>query len=592
MKRLIKIFFPIILTSSIFAQNIEANWEVNFIWSEWDFVARDSSGLADSASSHTLTVSWPSSDNALFTFPYKTFAPGDTILHLKQPLVAPWILKRNGIRLNVDFNNDGTFTINDGSTYPTTQTVNCSTGSIVLPVAENGTWTSTAGYDHLTHADPWGALNWNDGQMTGYFNTFGWGIGQSGVFPLFEAPDIVAGTYGTDFGLGAPVQSFGKVTVGYLDAARTTPNFLEVYWENYNGPETGSGWDEEREEYTTLTGVSTNTGDTVTVKNIAALAAAAGITVNASTNYPILGGSGVPTGEFNPLTGDPIFDGLVTSNHVYVFDPLGADGVALSGDEPFAPTGYYLTYNFMQATNAFSAFNTHLAAGEDIATAAAAAVDSVARGYVDATTAAALGAAAAETLVGLYEACVSAGGTSTACLATFQAGPTVALTAIQQASDAAGLDLAIDDSGYDSVFDSETGLFKPGRLIMEVDNVCIPNYTTNRPTSRWYNTAYVSLDDEAPIANKFELHGNYPNPFNPSTTIKFATEKFSDVSVTIYSLLGQKVQTVHSGELSPGTYNIMWYGVDSDNNRVPSGVYFYEVKSDNRVLRGKMLLLK
>ena len=114
----------------------------------------------------------------------------------------------------------------------------------------------------------------------------------------------------------------------------------------------------------------------------------------------------------------------------------------------------------------------------------------------------------------------------------------------------------------------------------------------NRPTSRWYNTEFVSLDDEAPIANEFELHGNYPNPFNPSTNIKFSTEKFSDVSVTIYSLLGQKIQTVHSGELSPGTYNIMWYGVDSDNNRVPSGVYFYEVKSDNRVLRGKMLLLK
>ena len=114
MKRLIKVFFPIILTSSVFAQNIEANWEVNFIWSEWDFVARDSSGLADSASSHTLTVSWPSSDNALFTLPYKTFAPGDTILHLKQPLVAPWILKRNGIRLNVDFNNDKSFKINEG----------------------------------------------------------------------------------------------------------------------------------------------------------------------------------------------------------------------------------------------------------------------------------------------------------------------------------------------------------------------------------------------------------------------------------------------------------------------------------------------
>ena len=77
----------------------------------------------------------------------------------------------------------------------------------------------------------------------------------------------------------------------------------------------------------------------------------------------------------------------------------------------------------------------------------------------------------------MLSCCVSAGGTATACLATFQAGPTVALTGIQQACEAAGIDCKIDDSAYDSVFDSETGLFKPGRLIMEVDNVCVPNLT-------------------------------------------------------------------------------------------------------------------
>ena len=48
----------------------------------------------------------------------------------------------------------------------------------------------------------------------------------------------------------------------------------------------------------------------------------------------------------------------------------------------------------------------------------------------------------------------------------------------------------------------------------------------------------------------------------------------------------------HSGELAPGTYDIAWYGNDTRGNQVPSGVYFYEVKSDNRVQKGKMLLLK
>jgi flagellar hook assembly protein FlgD len=94
------------------------------------------------------------------------------------------------------------------------------------------------------------------------------------------------------------------------------------------------------------------------------------------------------------------------------------------------------------------------------------------------------------------------------------------------------------------------------------------------------------------LAQKFEVYGNYPNPFNPSTKIRFATEKFSDVKVTIYSILGEEVAVTHDGELSAGTYDITWYGHDHNGNKVPSGVYFYEVRSDNRIQKGKMLLLK
>ena len=88
------------------------------------------------------------------------------------------------------------------------------------------------------------------------------------------------------------------------------------------------------------------------------------------------------------------------------------------------------------------------------------------------------------------------------------------------------------------------------------------------------------------------LYPNYPNPFNPETKIKFATERFSDVTVTIYSILGEEVSVAHNGQLAAGTYDITWYGKDSQGNKVPSGVYFYEVRSDDRIQKGKMLLLK
>jgi len=88
------------------------------------------------------------------------------------------------------------------------------------------------------------------------------------------------------------------------------------------------------------------------------------------------------------------------------------------------------------------------------------------------------------------------------------------------------------------------------------------------------------------------LFGNYPNPFNPSTSIKFATEKFSDVKLTVYSILGEEIKTVYSGNLASGTYSMTWDGKDRSGYNVPSGMYFYKVASDNRILSGKMLLLK
>jgi hypothetical protein len=146
----------------------------------------------------------------------------------------------------------------------------------------------------------------------------------------------------------------------------------------------------------------------------------------------------------------------------------------------------------------------------------------------------------------------------------------------------------VDDSGWD--FDPDSADYG-GRLVFEIDNSCIPDNTTQRVNTFWSNTA-LAVDDDAPIAQKFEVYGNYPNPFNPSTQIKFATEKNSTVQITIYSILGQEVTELQNGDLAAGTYNISWFGTDHFGNKVPSGVYFYEVRSDNRIQKGKMLLLK
>ena len=87
---------------------------------------------------HTVTGSWPSSANPLYTRALKSFAVGDTVTTSVVPLVTPDLLAAYGVQLNVDLYDNGDFTINDGSVYPTTEADNCSTYATFPGVFEYG----------------------------------------------------------------------------------------------------------------------------------------------------------------------------------------------------------------------------------------------------------------------------------------------------------------------------------------------------------------------------------------------------------------------------------------------------------------------
>ncbi|KAA3601511.1 MAG: T9SS C-terminal target domain-containing protein [Calditrichaeota bacterium] len=92
---------------------------------------------------------------------------------------------------------------------------------------------------------------------------------------------------------------------------------------------------------------------------------------------------------------------------------------------------------------------------------------------------------------------------------------------------------------------------------------------------------------------RFELKGNFPNPFNPSTRIEFETPSESVFSVQIYNILGELVNTLAKDKVSKiGTNFISWDGTDKNGNVSPSGVYLYQVSYQNSIQRGKMLLVK
>ena len=101
-----------------------------------------------------------------------------------------------------------------------------------------------------------------------------------------------------------------------------------------------------------------------------------------------------------------------------------------------------------------------------------------------------------------------------------------------------------------------------------------------------------SDEDNFVTPKEFALLGNYPNPFNPVTTLRFDLDYTSKVNVTVYNILGNEIITLQNGELVAGRHSIQWNANNTYGQKVPSGLYLYKVTSDNRILTGKMLLMK
>lgn len=91
----------------------------------------------------------------------------------------------------------------------------------------------------------------------------------------------------------------------------------------------------------------------------------------------------------------------------------------------------------------------------------------------------------------------------------------------------------------------------------------------------------------------FRLLQNTPNPFNPTTTIKYeAPVHAGHVEIAIHDVAGRLVATLHSGECTPGTHEIVWDGLDDHGNRVASGTYFVRMSAPDHASTRKMTLLK
>ena len=108
-----------------------------------------------------------------------------------------------------------------------------------------------------------------------------------------------------------------------------------------------------------------------------------------------------------------------------------------------------------------------------------------------------------------------------------------------------------------------------------------------------YDLGFPVGNDEAVIENVKCKIENYPNPFNPETTISFfTTEGTENTELNIYNMKGQKVKTLVNEILLAGQHSVIWNGTDNSNNSCASGIYFYMIRVDENVMTGKMMMVK
>jgi len=170
-------------------------------------------------------------------------------------------------------------------------------------------------------------------------------------------------------------------------------------------------------------------------------------------------------------------------------------------------------------------------------------------------------------------------------------------------------------AGHSNVFTFKFGAFYPGvdSLASVSDNGAMDNeagfgadyvayipseqstdyelmgaFGDNNPDNPWLSI----IGDKPIIANEFSLMGNYPNPFNPSTSIMFNLDAASHINVRIFNLMGEEVRILQNNSLEAGFHSVTWNARNNFGKEVPSGMYFYSIESNGKILSGKMLLLK
>ena len=163
-------------------------------------------------------------------------------------------------------------------------------------------------------------------------------------------------------------------------------------------------------------------------------------------------------------------------------------------------------------------------------------------------------------------------------------------------TDASGFEALIDDDMANMEADNFMSSLAEGQELDHIMGLFNYSYGTYKVQIRDIADLgeTVGIDDDVQV-NPYEyaLHDNFPNPFNPSTHIRFSIGGKENIKLVIYDVMGRQVRTILNGEVyNPGFHAVNWNGIDDKGQKVPTGMYIYRIKAGDFIADKKMLLVK
>ena len=129
-------------------------------------------------------------------------------------------------------------------------------------------------------------------------------------------------------------------------------------------------------------------------------------------------------------------------------------------------------------------------------------------------------------------------------------------------------------------------------ITVEAPAGCFEPLIVNCPAATTDQADRASSLESSDIPRQLELAPNYPNPFNPTTEIRYGLPSSGDVSIKVFNILGSEVMTLANGYQEAGYHTVQWNGRDASGQRVASGTYVYQIISGNHSLTRMMLMAK